>query len=51
MAAPTRLIFRGGSWRLPTQVADEAIIQPFLALCATHGVPAKHCMRNLVETP
>lgn len=51
MAAPARLVFRGGAWRMPPEVAEQAIIQPFLKLCAAHGVPAKHCMRNLIETP
>jgi DNA repair photolyase len=51
MAAPSRLIFRGGSWRLPPELAENSIVQPFLALCASYGVRAKHCMRNLIETP
>ena len=51
MAAPARLIFRGGSWRLPAELAEKAVVQPFLALCASYQVSAKFCMRNLIETP
>lgn len=50
IAAPERLIFRGGSWRLPPQ-QQSAVTGPLLDLCRKHGVPAKHCMQNLIETP
>ena len=51
MAAPERLDWRSGSWRLPGRMAVARITGPFLDLCRKHGVPAKFCMSNLVETP
>ena len=51
LAAPQKPVFRGGSWRLPEDVAKERIIQPFLRICEHEGVLAKHCKRNLIETP
>ncbi len=50
VAAPQPLVFRGGSFRLPPQ-HQSAVTVPFLDLCRKHGVPAKHCMQNLIETP
>lgn len=51
LAQPQRPQFRGGAWRLPKEVAHDRIIRPFLLICRAHGVPAKHCMQNLLETP
>ena len=51
MAAPERLDWRSGSWRLPGRMAAARITGPFLDICRKHGVPAKFCMSNLVETP
>jgi hypothetical protein len=51
MAAPLRLDWRSASWRLPHNVAEARITAPFLEICRRHGVPAKFCMSNLVETP
>jgi len=51
LAAPGRPPFHSGSWRLPTPLAGQVVVQPFLALCADYGVQAKHCMRNLIEAP
>lgn len=45
------LAFRGGSWRLPPEVADELVLAPFLELCRQHGIPARACKANLVSTP
>jgi DNA repair photolyase len=50
-AQPARPTFRGGSWRLPDHVARDQVVAPFLAICARHGVAAKYCKRNLIETP
>lgn len=50
VAAPERLVFRGGSWRLPPAVQSE-ITGPLLDLCRRYGVPAKCCRQNLIETP
>lgn len=50
-ALPERPIFRGGSWRLPDSVAKAHVVQPFLEICARHGVAAKYCKHNLIETP
>jgi len=51
MAAPQRLDWHSASWRLPHNVAEARITGPFLEICRRHGVPAKFCMTNLVETP
>ncbi|GAH72542.1 unnamed protein product, partial [marine sediment metagenome] len=51
MAAPQRLLFRGGAWRLPADVANSQIIKPFLNICRREGVPARHCKHNLLGTP
>jgi len=51
MAAPQRLSWHSGSWRLPNEVARDRVTGPFLDLCRKHGVSAKFCMTNLVETP
>lgn len=48
---PEKPIWRGGSWRLPDEVARTHVIQPFLDICAKHGVKAKYCKRDLVEAP
>ncbi len=48
---PEKLIWRGGSWRLPQRIAAARIVQPFLEICRREGVTAKHCKQNLVETP
>ena len=51
IASLEKLVFRGGSWRLPRQIATEMIVQPFLDICKRHNVPAKHCKQNLIQTP
>lgn len=51
LATPGKLEFRGGSWRLPWKVARDRIVDPFLEICRKHGVRAKHCKQNLIETP
>ena len=51
MSAPGKPIWRGGSFRLPKEVADREVVAPFLRICADHGVKAKFCMTNLIETP
>lgn len=50
-SSPGKPVFRGGSWRLPDAVAKAHVVGPLLELCARHGVPAKYCKRNLIETP
>ncbi len=49
VASPDRLAFRGGSWRLPPS-AQAAVTGPLLEACSRHGVPAKCCKQNLIET-
>jgi hypothetical protein len=49
LAAPARPDWRGGSWRLPRQVADELVVGPFLEICRQAGVAAKFCMQDLIE--
>jgi len=51
LAAPETLPYRGKSWRLPDSIAKKHVIGPFLEICKRHGIPAKHCKQNLVETP
>lgn len=51
LAAPQKLVWRGGSWRLPQNVAEARVTQPFLEICNRRGVSAKYCKRNLIETP
>jgi hypothetical protein len=50
VAGPEHLIFRGGSWRLPPQ-RQSAVTAALVDLCRKHGIPARHCMQNLTETP
>ena len=51
LAAPNRLLFRGGSWRLPLAVADQHVARPFLGLCRSYGLSAQSCKQNLITTP
>jgi DNA repair photolyase len=48
MAQPEKLVFRGGSWRLPRRHVD-LIADPFLEICNRHGVPAKFCIANVLD--
>jgi len=50
VATPERLVFRGGSWRLPPSV-QSTVTGPLLDICRRNGVPAKCCKQNLIETP
>lgn len=49
LSEPSKPIWRGGSWRLPKEVADEHVIRPFLEICKRAGVAAKFCMKDLIE--
>lgn len=51
LAWPDKPVWRGGSWRLPRPIAEKLVTGPFLEICQRQQVPAKFCMRNLVETP
>jgi len=51
LARPRKLVFRGGSWRLPNEVAQQHIVEPFLNICRRYDIPTMFCKRNLVETP
>ena len=51
LAHPSKLLFRGGSWRLPDDVAQQHVVDPFLKLCHKHGIKALFCKQNLVSTP
>jgi DNA repair photolyase len=51
LAAPGKLDFHSGSWRLPHEVARTEITGPFLEICRSLGVKTKYCMQNLIETP
>ena len=50
LAAPDKLIFRSGSWRLPRPIAQAHIVAPFITLCRRRNLTAKFCMQNLIET-
>lgn len=50
LAWPEKLVWRGGSWRLPSLVAERYVTKPFLDICDRNGMTSKFCMRNLVET-
>jgi hypothetical protein len=43
-------VWRGGSWRLPSPVAQRLVTGPFLHLCNAAVLPAKFCMKNLLDT-
>ena len=51
LAYPNKLVFRGGSWRLPDDVAREHVAEPLLSISRKHGIRAVFCKQNLVETP
>jgi DNA repair photolyase len=51
LAAPDKLTWRGGSWRLPEGISRQHIVVPFLDVCKRAGVEAKFCMKDLLETP
>jgi hypothetical protein len=51
MSHPEKLVWRGGSFRLPKDIADHDVVRPFLRICEEIGVKAKFCMTNLIETP
>ena len=51
IAKPDKLIFRGGSWRLPQIVAQKHIVKPFLKICDYYGMKAYFCKQNLLSTP
>jgi len=50
LAAPEKLDWHGGAWRLPRAVADKHVLQDFLRICRREGVTAKFCAQDLVET-
>ena len=50
LAAPAQPPWKGGSWRLPAEVARPLVTAPFLDLCRRSNVIAKFCMTNLLET-
>ncbi|MBN1554151.1 MAG: radical SAM protein [Phycisphaerae bacterium] len=49
MAAPEKLTFRGGSWRLPSANQTE-VTEPLRNFCSRLNIPAKCCKQNLLET-
>ena len=50
LSAGLPLVFCGGSWRLPENVAAELVLRPFLEVCSRYSIPAKPCKTNLVTT-
>ncbi len=51
LAGPQKPVWRRRSWRLPQNIAEAKVIGPFHEICTRHGVLAKYCMQNLLETP
>jgi hypothetical protein len=51
LSAEKPLVFHGGSWRLPENVATQLVVGPFLELCTRFSMPAKACKANLITTP
>jgi DNA repair photolyase len=51
LSAPDKPLWRGNSWRLPRNVSEPYVTEPFLSLCGRLQMPAKFCMKNLLETP
>ena len=45
------LVCRGGSWRLPVNVAGPLVVEPFVNLCHSYSIEAKMCKANLISTP
>ncbi|MCX7934923.1 MAG: hypothetical protein N3A66_06650 [Planctomycetota bacterium] len=50
VAGERGLVWKGGSWRLPAEVAQDFIVEPFLAMCRAHGISARFCLHNLIST-
>ena len=50
-ATPQRLDWQGGSYRLPRDIAQQKILDPFLQACQQHNLTAKFCKQNLITTP
>ena len=48
LSAPGKPVWRGG-WRLPKEVSEKHVIEPFLGICETEGVKARYCMQDLIE--
>ncbi len=46
-----KLIFRGGSWRLPDKLAQVHITKPFVEICNSYGMNAYYRKQNLLKTP
>jgi len=51
VAKPDKLIFRGGSWRLPEIIAQKHIVKSFLEICNSFSMKAYFCKQNLILTP
>ena len=51
MSKPDKLVFRGGSWRLPDNIAQKHIVKPFLEICDNYNMKAYFCKQNLLSTP
>ena len=51
LSAPGKPEWRGGSWRLPAPVAERLVAGPFHEICQAAALPAKFCMKSLLETP
>jgi DNA repair photolyase len=51
LSAPSRPVWRGGSWRLPNEAAAKHVVGPFLNVCQQAGIAAKFCMQDLTEIP
>ena len=50
ITSPNKLIFKGGSWRLPNNIAQPQIIDPFLNICKSKNINPIYCKQNLLST-
>jgi DNA repair photolyase len=50
MSQPEKPVFRGGSWRLPSEIAKTHIVNPLLEICKGYDMEAYFCKQNLLLT-
>ncbi len=51
LAVPNRPIFKGNSWRLPQDIAQNQIVEPFKKICHKYNINTYYCKQNLLSTP
>jgi DNA repair photolyase len=48
--AGREIVWRGGAWTLPREVAQRVVVDPVQAICDARGVELIFCMRHLLGT-